>query len=632
MISLYNGHKCAAVENSNVNLNCTLGDSDGLTLEYKWYKSSKVGGQSLASMGSDAKQINCSSSSCSLNEVKYSSEANLEIHDSLFYQCVVTVKEGTGETVRSIGTFYSNVLAVDVQKYEAPVGDMTSVIRSVDIGTAEVKLACPLPDTNPPSTAVWTYTKDAESQSNSTSVSDLANMMVVQNTIVSTEAKYGYSEGMLVIMNFKAGDVGVYKCSVRHETLLGIINQKDVTSYIVASSGITQTSVSEGLRIVSKVQSPDLLFNDTDTTTLTCLGSNLVAGETAQHYWQKAESVNGVIVYKNITTGKDYQVSNHGRSLTFTKDYSLAGTTFRCQIQKGVDSILINDFHQAPIIPKSGYIPTGVQCGTTNSSVTAFVDELLTADVSKVGVVQVLAGSSYYWKIDDTDINKFSEGYTVSSSSLELKTTGNEQCHYLQNFKYIDNLYSVQQIIALSVLPEEYKTVPSLEMTESGGDIVTITCTASLDSIPDALEDKLGLSVLFDVGGCVEYTTAVVEVSDNLGTCDKTVTRWMKINKKELCSDCVVKCAAATSCIASVEKSVTIPAGKENCRENKGAITDESSFPGWGIALILIVVILAVIFVSAIFFYTYMQRQQNNSDGKILGATIIKVTAEEDKM
>ena len=34
---------------------------------------------------------------------------------------------------------------------------------------------------------VWTYTKDAESQSNSTSVSDLANMMVVQNTIVSTE-------------------------------------------------------------------------------------------------------------------------------------------------------------------------------------------------------------------------------------------------------------------------------------------------------------------------------------------------------------------------------------------------------------------------------------------------------------
>ena len=50
-------------------------------------------------------------------------------------------------------------------------------------------------------------------------------------------AKYGYSEGMLVIMNFKADDVGVYKCSVRHETLLGIINQKDVTSYIVASSG-----------------------------------------------------------------------------------------------------------------------------------------------------------------------------------------------------------------------------------------------------------------------------------------------------------------------------------------------------------------------------------------------------------
>ena len=60
-------------------------------------------------------QINCSSASCSLNEVKYSSEANLEKHDSLFYQCVVIVKEGSGETVKTVGTFYSNVLAVDVQ-------------------------------------------------------------------------------------------------------------------------------------------------------------------------------------------------------------------------------------------------------------------------------------------------------------------------------------------------------------------------------------------------------------------------------------------------------------------------------------------------------------------------------------
>ena len=59
------------------------------------------------------------------------------------------------------------------------------------------------------------------------------------------------------------------------------------------------------------------------------------------------------------------------------------------QIQKGKDSILINDFHQAPIIPKSGYIPTGMQCGTSNSSVTANVDKLLTADVTSTGVVQV---------------------------------------------------------------------------------------------------------------------------------------------------------------------------------------------------------------------------------------------------
>ena len=160
------------------------------------------------------------------------------------------------------------------------------------------------------------------------------------------------------------------------------------------------------------------------------------------------------------------------------------------QIQKGKDSILINDFHQAPIIPKSGYIPTGMQCGTSNSSVTANVDKLLTADVTSTGVVQVcpelhvnrwdwqmkklwqfssvskytkfptkifdcwsisilvlslsmffslldnllidwlttvkyhnievtinellfqiLAGSSYYWKVDNSDINKFSEGY-----------------------------------------------------------------------------------------------------------------------------------------------------------------------------------------------------------------------------
>ena len=31
---------------------------------------------------------------------------------------------------------------------------MTSTLHSIDIGTAEVKLSCPLPDTNPPSTAV----------------------------------------------------------------------------------------------------------------------------------------------------------------------------------------------------------------------------------------------------------------------------------------------------------------------------------------------------------------------------------------------------------------------------------------------------------------------------------------------
>ena len=40
----------------------------------------------------------------------------------------------------------------------------------------------------------------------------------------------------------------------------------------------------------------------------------------------------GVIVYKNITTGADFQVSNNGRTLTFARSYNLAGVTFRCQV------------------------------------------------------------------------------------------------------------------------------------------------------------------------------------------------------------------------------------------------------------------------------------------------------------
>ena len=42
------------------------------------------------------------------------------------------------------------------------------------------------------------------------------------------------------------------------------------------------------------MQGPDFLFNDADSTVFECLASNLVAGETAQHSWQKAESVNGI--------------------------------------------------------------------------------------------------------------------------------------------------------------------------------------------------------------------------------------------------------------------------------------------------------------------------------------------------
>jgi hypothetical protein len=54
-------------------------------------------------------------------------------------------------------------------------------------------------------------------------------------------------------------------------------------------------------------------------------------------------------------------------------------------------------------------------------------------------------------------------------------------------------------------------------MSQSGGDIATITCTAKLSSIPDNVKDKLGLNMLFDVGGCLDYTNALVEMSDNLG-------------------------------------------------------------------------------------------------------------------
>ena len=42
--------------------------------------------------------------------------------------------------------------------YVAPAGEMKTESHSVDVGTAELKLACPLPITNPPSTAVCTHT------------------------------------------------------------------------------------------------------------------------------------------------------------------------------------------------------------------------------------------------------------------------------------------------------------------------------------------------------------------------------------------------------------------------------------------------------------------------------------------
>ena len=44
---------------------------------------------------------------------------------------------------------------------------------------------------------------------------------------------------------------------------------------------------------VTYITGPAFLYANTDATQLQCLASNLNAGETAKHYWQKSEMVDG---------------------------------------------------------------------------------------------------------------------------------------------------------------------------------------------------------------------------------------------------------------------------------------------------------------------------------------------------
>ena len=72
---------------------------------------------------------------------------------------------------------------------------------------------------------------------------------------------------------------------------------------------------------------------------------------------------------------------------------------------------------------------------------------------------------------------------------------------------------------------------------------------------------QIGLNVIFDVGGCIEYTDALVSITPGQGTCDKSVTRTLTLNKKVMCKECVVKCMASTDCKSSSEASVTVEPG-----------------------------------------------------------------------
>ena len=51
-----------------------------------------------------------------------------------------------------------------------------------------------------------------------------------------------------------------------------------------------------------------------------------------------------------------------------------------------------------------------------------------------------------------------------------------------------------------------------------------------------------------------------------------------------------------------------------NCDGDTGTTTGkDKGLPGWGVALIILAIILGLITVSAVFFYTYMQKAQSVS-------------------
>ena len=61
--------------------------------------------------------------------------------------------------------------------------------------------------------------------------------VIVKIKELLSSAKYGYSAGMLVLMDFKASDAGTYKCLVKYTDQFDNVNQAVKRTYNVASTG-----------------------------------------------------------------------------------------------------------------------------------------------------------------------------------------------------------------------------------------------------------------------------------------------------------------------------------------------------------------------------------------------------------
>jgi len=211
----------------------------------------------------------------------------------------------------------------------------------------------------------------------------------------------------------------------------------------------------------------------------------------------------------------------------------------------------------------------------------------------------------------------------VASSKLGYTISESKQCDYVQQHKYYGGVYSVQQIHSLSVFDSLSEVVPTIsQIKTSGSDLKTITCMGAVSGFGTTLNNKIGVSIMFDVSGCTEYMHAVTAWSEVKGTCETSTSRWVTIDRSKLCSNCVIKCYAATACKESQMSAVTVEP-KTTCDGDTSPVT--SDMPGWGVALIVIVVIIGLFGISAIFFYTYMEKIQANSDSKIVGAAVLKV-------